>query len=113
MAPVNVVPVTIDPYNDARVRFAFVKLMDDSAAVDPAATACADVPKYRPLKSAPLKSTPGPMMRPAAAYSTYPDPGVNVGPDPEVATSVPEVFIPVSAAPEKSTPVMSITLRRS
>ena len=87
--------------------------MDESTAVDPAATACVDVPKYRPLKSTPLKSTPGPMMRPAAAYRTYPDPGVNVGPDPDVATSVPDVFIPVSTAPEKSTLVMSMTLRKS
>ena len=87
--------------------------MDDSLAVDPAAIACADVPKYRPLKSTPLRSTPGPIIRPAAAYNTYPDPGVNVGPLPGVATSDPDVFMPISAAFVKSTEVMSITLRKS
>ena len=66
--PVKIVPVTTDPKNDVRVRFAFVKFVEESSDVDPAATAAALVPKTSPDKSVPLTSTPGPNMRPA--YNT-------------------------------------------
>ena len=111
MAPVKFVSVTTEPYIATRVKFAFVKFVADSAAVEPAAVAAAAVPNTRSVKSAPLTSTPGPNIRPA--YSTYPDPPVNVGRLPAEATMDPDVLTPVSAAFVKSTPVISITLRKS
>jgi hypothetical protein len=91
---------------------AFVKLIPESADVDPWDTAAELVPNTNVDTFVPLISTLGPIINPR--YKTYPDPAVNVGKLPAVGVAIdPDVLIFVRIAFVKFTLARSSTLRKS
>ena len=111
-APVNTVAFTVDPNKFANDILAFVKLIPESAEVEPWDTAAALVPSTNVDTFVPLISTLGPIINPR--YKTYPDPPVNVGKFPVVGVAIdPDVLIFVRTAFVKFTLAMSTTLRKS
>ena len=111
-APVNIVAFTVDPNKFANDILAFVKLIPDSAEVEPWDTAEELVPNTNVDTFVPLISTFGPIINPR--YKTYPDPGVNVGKFPAVGVAIdPDVLIFVRIAFVKFTLATSSTFRKS